>query len=86
MKTRIVIETPEELVKLFNPLRHESDRFPYVGNDDVHLEIENWNNKTLIRIGGDDKGKYELSLPDIEQHKEVFRQVFNKAGIKLVIP
>jgi uncharacterized membrane protein len=86
MKTRIVIETPEELVRLFSPLRNENDRFPFVGNDDVYLEIENWNNKTLVRFGGEDKAKYELAFYDISQHKELFVEVFKKAGIKLVIP
>ena len=85
MRTKVVLETVDELVHLFDPDRNLGDPFPFVGTDDLYLELRVINHKVVITLEGLDKHKYEmLPLTDDETEK-LLQQVFRKINITLKI-
>lgn len=85
MRNKIIIETVDELFKLFDPVRSQNDKFPYIGNDNVFLKIRLEHATFRISLGGDDAYKYEFDLDMADMEKLVVMYAFKECNIPVVI-
>jgi hypothetical protein len=77
MKTKIIIETADELIKAFNNVRHVDDNFPIVPND-AKIIFDNGFSDVQLEA-------FDFKLDPSITVEDVIRAIAKKAGINILI-